>query len=80
MMTISIDLTDGQVIPVLLYTVTRVDGTVERVTNATRDITIDATTWEAMGGLKAGVLTQRRDGTPPVMGLNITLQSSGKFK
>lgn len=84
MMDISIDLTDGQVVPALLYTVTRVDGTVERVTNATRDVTtaspLSVVTWSAMGGLKAGVLTQRNDGTPPVMGFDITLQSSGKFR
>ena len=84
MIDLSIDLTDGQVVPALLYTVTRVDGTVERVTNATRDVTtaspLTPTTWSAMGGLRAGVLTQRNDGTPPVFGLQITLTNAGKFR
>lgn len=84
MMTLSIDLTDGQVVPALLYTVTRVDGTVERVTNATRDVTtaspLSVVTWTAMGGFKSGVLTQRNDGTPPVLGFDVTLTSAGKFR
>lgn len=79
MMTFSFDLTDGDVVPALLYTITRVDGTIERITPHGSDITISAVTWTSMGGLQSGILTQRNDGTPPAMGFNVTLTTAGKL-
>lgn len=66
MQTFGNDLMTGA--PTLLYTITRVDGTVERVTAAARDITIGGLTWSRLAGLRAGVRTTRVDGTPPRMG------------
>jgi hypothetical protein len=66
--------------PCLLFTFTRVDGTVERITDASVDVTVDAVTWAAHPGLKAGVKTSRHDGTPPTMGFQAQLGSSSPLK
>lgn len=80
MMNLSFDMTGSGVVPAVVYTVTRLDGTIERVTPHERDITIDGLTWSSMGGLKSGVLTQRNDGTPPKMGLDVTTTTAGKIR
>src|SRR5690242_7838814 len=59
--------------PCLLFTFTRVDGTVERITDASVDVTVDGVTWLAHPGLKAGVKTARHDGTTPTMGFQAQL-------
>ena len=64
----------------LVFTITRVDGSIEYITNASTDITVDATTWTAHPGLIAGVKTSRLDGTPPTMGFQGQLQSSAPLK
>lgn len=79
-MNLSFDLTGDGVVPRLLYTITRVDGTIERVTGHEADIVAGGNTFTAMGGLTSGVLTQRNDGTPPVIGFNVTLTSAGKLR
>lgn len=74
----SFDLATGK--PVLLFTFTRVDGTVERVTTASSDITIGLNTWVHFPGLRAGSRTSRNDGTPPGFGFQAQLGSSGPLK
>jgi hypothetical protein len=74
----SFTLAHGQ--PVLLFTITRVDGTVERITNASKDITISAATWARHGGLKAGFRTSRNDGTPPTLGFQVQLGASSPLR
>lgn len=64
----------------LLFTITRVDGSIEYVTTASRDITIGPTTWTAHPGLKAGARTSRIDGTPPTMGFEVQLGSAVPLK
>jgi len=66
--------------PCLLFTITRIDGDIERVTTASTDITVSATTWTAHPGLMAGVKTSRIDGTPPTMGFQAQLQSDVPLK
>lgn len=66
--------------PCLVFTITRVDGSIEYVTNASHDITVSATTWTAHPGLVAGVKTSRLDGTPPTMGFQAQLQSAVPLK
>lgn len=78
MRTYSFDFVAGQ--PVLLFTITRVDGTVERITNASGDITINPNTWSAFPGLKAGVRTSRNDGTPPTLGFVAQLGASSPLR
>lgn len=80
MMPITIDLDDGSVLPCLVITITRVDGTVERITTAQYDVVIGSDTWTAHPGLKPGVLSQRNDGTPPTMGMDVTLLPTGHLK
>lgn len=74
----SFDLATGQ--PCLLFTITRVDGTVERVTTASNDVTISADTWTQFPGLRAGVRTSRNDGTPPTLGFQAQLGASSPLK
>lgn len=64
----------------LLFTVTRVDGELEYATTASVDITIGATTWQALPGLKAGLKTSRLDGTPPTMGFQAQFGTTAPFK
>lgn len=64
----------------VLFTFTRVDGVIERVTTAQHDITIGSTTWYRHPGLKAGVRTSRHDGTPSTIGFSAHLGLSGRLK
>lgn len=66
--------------PCLLFTVTRPDGTIERVTTASGDITINDITWSKCAGLKALVRTSRNDGTPPTLGFQVQMGASSPFK
>lgn len=64
----------------LLYTITRRDGTVERITSAMRNITIGDLTWTRRPGVKTGVRTSRVDGTPPRMGFSAQLGATSPLK
>lgn len=66
--------------PCCLFTVSRIDGTVEYVTNASKDITIGPTTWTKHAGLQPGVRTDRSDGTPPTIGFGAHLGSAAPFR
>jgi len=66
--------------PCLLLTITRIDGEVEHITNASTDITVTATTWTVHPGLTVGAKTSRIDGTPPTIGFQAQLQSSVPLK
>lgn len=63
-----------------LLTVMRRDTTVIRITSATDEVTVGATTWEPAEGLKVGDRSIRNDGTVPSFQYEISAQSGSAIE
>ena len=77
MRTYSFDFTTG--IPVRLFTITRRDGEVLRLTTWTNPITIGANTWTPAKGLKLSNIAERYDGSPASCQFSAAMISGGSF-
>lgn len=77
MQTFSFSLTNGRL--AFLLTVTRNDGTVIRITNASKSITISSVTWTAVAKLTVGDVTNTNDGTLPTYSFDISAPNGSLF-
>lgn len=62
-----------------LLTITRVDGTIMRVTNTNRQVTIGSLSWMPTAGLEIGDITETNDGTVPNLSFKVATKSNGTF-
>lgn len=65
--------------PAHLLTITRVDGTVIRVTSYSRPITIDGITWQVGAGLEIGDMTESNNGDLPTGSFKVATRPGGLF-
>jgi hypothetical protein len=77
MQTFSFSLTNARLAHLL--TITRNDGTVIRITNASRSITISSVTWTAVAAIELGDTTNTNDGTIPTYSYKVSAKRSGLF-
>lgn len=63
-----------------LLTVTRVDGTVIRVTGYSGDVTIDSVTWEPEPGITIGDYTENNWGDLPNLTFKVAMRDGGPFE
>ncbi|MCP1852108.1 MULTISPECIES: baseplate hub domain-containing protein [unclassified Bradyrhizobium] len=65
--------------PAFLFTITRTDGVVIRVTSYVRPITIAGVTWQPGGLLQVGDNTETNSGDPPTMSFKVVMRDDGLF-
>lgn len=65
--------------PVRLYTITRVDGTVIRICDWDRPITVGSDTWNPQDGFKTYAITESNDGRPASTQIDISAVAGGTF-